>query len=327
MISDGYIVRYPILFMVFNRPRQTKQVFDVIKSVKPNKLYIQQDAPRKGNLTDIDKCKEVKEIITDIDWDCEVKYSFPKSNLGCALAGKTAWDWIFEYENEMIFIEDDGLVSLSFFQFCDELLNQYRNDMRIAYIGGVNYGVKQGSASYFFSRTGSGTYAMATWKRVHELYEFDLGSLTDKRLQKDIKKNYVSSFVRIYMYNLYNKFKLYGGNTYDLQMVYLVNRYNMLNIVPNVNMCTNIGFGEDASNTSSLNIPMNYLNRERFELREVIHPKHIGMDSSFERKYFRYRVFLGDVKFNKLLQYYYSVTRQRVKTLVKNLVRDYARRK
>ena len=37
----------PVLFMVFNRPEKTQQVFNAIKIAKPKKFYVAADAPRR----------------------------------------------------------------------------------------------------------------------------------------------------------------------------------------------------------------------------------------------------------------------------------------
>ena len=42
----------PILFIIFNRPSQTKIVFESIKNIKPKELYIAADGPRKNNIND-----------------------------------------------------------------------------------------------------------------------------------------------------------------------------------------------------------------------------------------------------------------------------------
>ena len=43
------LMNTPILFLVFNRPDTTKKVFESIKAVKPNRLYISCDGARLDN--------------------------------------------------------------------------------------------------------------------------------------------------------------------------------------------------------------------------------------------------------------------------------------
>lgn len=108
----------PVLFMVFNRPEKTKKVWEQIQKAKPKKLYISADAPRAHLPEDRQKCEKVREIVSHVDWDCNVKYLLHDKNLGCTLAGKTAFDWVFSQEEEMIQLEDDVLPTQSFFGLC-----------------------------------------------------------------------------------------------------------------------------------------------------------------------------------------------------------------
>lgn len=283
-------LKTPVLFLVFNRPEKTQKVFDIVKKVKPTKLYVAADAPRKNKLNDISLCEQVRKIVQDVDWECETHYLFHDKNLGCSLAGKTAWDWFFSQEEEMIFIEDDGVPSLSFFYFCQELLQKYRNNNQIAYIGGINYGPKYGDGTYFFTKQGVSTWGMATWKRVHNLYEYQLESYPTIRNTKQFKKNFISFFE----YQLWKKnFDNYitsirrgvQPNTYDLQMAYLIKKYNMSCVFPNVNMVSNIGFDMQGSNTN-LNpdhpIALRFANKPVFEIEKIIHPTSIHIDLKFE---------------------------------------------
>jgi len=112
--------------MVFNRPDTTQQVFEAIRQAKPPRLYVAADGPRADKAGEHEKCKEVRQIATNVDWDCEVKTLFREKNLGCRVGVSTAIDWFFENEEEGIILEDDCLPSQSFFWFCEELLERYR---------------------------------------------------------------------------------------------------------------------------------------------------------------------------------------------------------
>ena len=74
-----------------------------------------------------------------IDWPCEVKTLFHKENLGCGLGPLTAINWFFENVEEGIILEDDCVPDQSFFYFCQELLEYYRNNKKIMHISGDNF--------------------------------------------------------------------------------------------------------------------------------------------------------------------------------------------
>jgi len=116
----------PILFITFNRPDHTRRVFDVIRQQRPGVLYIFQDAPREKNLSDVEKCKEVRAIFEKgIDWECNLQTYYAKSNLGCGKGPATAISWFFEQLEQGIILEDDCLPHTDFFPYCEELLEKY----------------------------------------------------------------------------------------------------------------------------------------------------------------------------------------------------------
>ena len=69
----------PILFLIFNRLDTTKKVFEKIKEQKPKYLYIAADWPRKNIKWENKVCMKIrKEILEQIDWNCELKTLFIK---------------------------------------------------------------------------------------------------------------------------------------------------------------------------------------------------------------------------------------------------------
>jgi len=127
----------PVAFFIFNRPETTFQVFDTIRVAQPQKLLIIADAARFHE--EWQKCHEARSIVGKIDWDCEVLTNFADVNLGCKLRVSSGLDWVFSEVEEVIILEDDCLPEPSFFRFCQELLEYYRNDTRVMCISGDNF--------------------------------------------------------------------------------------------------------------------------------------------------------------------------------------------
>lgn len=64
----------PILFLIFNRPDLTKQVFGKIRAVKPEYLYVSADGPRVHKSEDVDLCAQTRQIVQEgIDWTLKAK--------------------------------------------------------------------------------------------------------------------------------------------------------------------------------------------------------------------------------------------------------------
>ncbi len=281
----------PVLFMVFNRPEKTKIVWDEIRKAQPRKLYISIDGPRQGVDADIVKCKKVRDIVYDVDWECDVKYLDHDKNKGCSLAGKTAFDWVFRHEQEMIQLEDDVVPTQSFFWFMQEMLEKYKNNDKICYVCAENYGIKNGNATYFFSQYG-GSWGWATWKRVYDKWEYKLDSLEHMLESKAFRNNFSSKFEYDYWVRAFKSWKYIGGNTYDLQTIYLIRKESMMNIIPNINLVTNIGWDLEASNTkvSSSHDPaaQKFGNIPSFEIDKIVHPDIIEISKETDNKWFKY---------------------------------------
>ena len=148
---DNFVLTTPVAFLVFNRPDLTARVFERIAAARPQTLLLVADGPRNEN--EVATCDQVRNIITRVDWDCRVLTNFSDINLGCKRRVASGLDWVFSQVEEAIILEDDCLPSLSFFPFCQGLLERYRDDNRIFAIGGTNlqFGISRTEHSYYFS--------------------------------------------------------------------------------------------------------------------------------------------------------------------------------
>jgi hypothetical protein len=269
-----YHTKSPVLFVIFNRPDTTARVFEQIKAAQPPRLYITADAPRSGKQGEAERCAEAKAIVSNIDWDCEVKTLYRDENLGCRAAVSSAITWFFDNEEEGIVLEDDCLPAHSFFKFCDELLDKYRNDTRIRHITGCNLqqGAKWGDASYYFSNR-THVWGWASWKRVWKDYEGALEKFDNCQVKEYIQNIYADPLVADTWVNIFSDLKAGKINSwaYQLDFANLIN--NGLAIIPNENLISNIGFGADATNTSDIeNV---YSNVPISEIEQITDPVFI----------------------------------------------------
>jgi hypothetical protein len=240
-----------VLFLVFNRPQITAQVFEAIRKAKPPRLYVAADGARTDREGEYEKVLKVREIATAVDWPCELRTLFRDKNLGCKLGVSGGIDWFFQHEEQGIILEDDCLPSQSFFWFCEELLGKYANDPRIYHIDGCNF-VGQRipfDGDYDFSRYAL-IWGWATWRRAWKLYDPNLSSLQDIKRKGLLYSYFGSRSAEIYWLNNLRKAKL-GLDTWDYQWFAVIWSGNGLVIGPSKNMIKNIGFGVDATHTLS----------------------------------------------------------------------------
>lgn len=235
------MLQTPILFLVFNRLDEVALVFEQIRQQQPTRLFIAADGPRATVPGEAAMCMATRAYVLEhIDWPCEVKTLFRNTNLGCGKAVSSAIDWFFEEVEEGIILEDDCVPDATFFSFCTELLERYRDQHHVMHIGGSNFqlGTRRSEASYYFSRH-IHVWGWATWRRAWKKYDFSLRPyhhLMKKKNQHPVIKYFLSIFHQ-------------QVDTWDIQWVLVVWFNNGCGITPDVNLVNNIGYGKNATHT------------------------------------------------------------------------------
>jgi len=244
-------IKTPIVFIIFNRPETTKRVFAEIAKARPPKLLVIADGPRTDHPDDAEKCAAVRAIIDGVNWDCDVLKNYSDVNLGCKRRVSSGLDWVFDIVEEAIILEDDCLPHPTFFRFCEEMLEKYRDDKRIAMISGDNiqFGRKRTGYSYYFSRY-THIWGWASWRRAWDNYDVDM------KLWPEIRdggwlQGLLGSKISVWYWKnrLENAYK--GKiDTWDYQWFFSCWIQSALTIIPNVNLVSNIGFGPDSLHTA-----------------------------------------------------------------------------
>ena len=114
----------------------------------------------------------------------------------------TGLDWVFEQVEEAIILEDDCLPHPTFFRYCQELLEKYRNDTRIMMISGDNFqfGRNKTEYSYYFSRY-THVWGWATWKRSWSLFDESMQTWPELRDQRWLEHLFCNQQIETYWYN------------------------------------------------------------------------------------------------------------------------------
>lgn len=246
----------PVLLVTFNRPENTRKVFEKIREAKVKKLYIANDGPRDGNVEDIKAREEIKKMVDEVDWDCELHTNFQEKNLGCGWGPATAISWALENEDRVIILEDDCVPSIPFFEYCNYILEKYKDDTRVWLVSGRSH--QQGSKffqnkDYIFTHYGH-SWGWATWKRCWQHFDMymkdfpefieDGGALNVLPTEKQ-GKLYNKVMQRCY------KDKKLHTHAWDYQFGYAILKNAGLCIVPAKNLIHNIGIIGTHSNQES----------------------------------------------------------------------------
>lgn len=281
----------PVLLVTFNRPDTTRMVFDVIRQAKPKKLYIASDGPRRDRYEeDWSKIAQCRQLASEVDWECSVKTKFSEENQGCGAGVSGAISWAFETEERLIIVEDDCIPSLSFFTFCNAMLEKYQDNERIMNIAGTrwseDYPIED--CDYFYTRYAN-IWGWATWKRAWQRYDFymsDYPKFKEKKILNMAEEDNAPLIKRwLYLFDgLYEQTK---KHTWDYQWQYAHYKYNALSINPVKNLITNVGL-DGMHNVNEENY---YHDRQRYEISEpfrapaFLYPEY-GFDAYHGRNFF-----------------------------------------
>ena len=287
-----YKIDVPVLLIFFNRPGCFRQVFEQVKLARPRKLFLYQDGAREGNEKDAACVQKCREIVSDIDWDCEVHTLFQEKNFGCDPSEYIAQKWAFSHVDKCIILEDDDVPSQSFFPYCKELLDKYENDERINMICGMNnLETVDSPYSYLFTYTGS-IWGWASWKRVIDKWESDYAFL-DPGYDRD------KLFDTLRMRGMFPEKKMAtwqanrDSGVEHYETILGLGQYcnTGLNIVPTKNMIHNVGNTPEGGTHSTNGIETipkglrKIYTMPTYEIEFPLkHPKYVIEDIDFQKK-------------------------------------------
>lgn len=279
-------MKKPILLIHFNRPDLIDETLSVLKEIRPEKIYISIDGPR--NNKDKKNQEEILKKVDNINWT-QVILNHEKENLGCHNHVPKAINWFFEKNKDGIILEDDCIPNKSFFGFCEELLNKYKEDKKIMMISGANHNIKTDKFDYYFSRYPQ-IWGWATWS--DRWNKFAIDNSTETKLFEDKEQN---SFWKSFFKKIESgKLKNWGA-----KWTKTIIKENGFCIIPNKNLITNKGFDNNATNTKIDVSNMANLKTSEINL-PLSHPEKISESKNADRALFEkvYKTsFMQKIKF------------------------------
>jgi hypothetical protein len=246
-------IRAPVAFLIFNRPEFTALVFREIAEARPSRLFLIADGPRVGHPEDEAKCAAARAVVERVDWPCRVERNYSDVNLGCGVRPADGIGWVFDEVEEAIILEDDCLPHSTFFPYCDELLERYRDDERIMNIAGTDwqFGRRHSRYSYWFSMFNVTGWGWASWRRAWRHYDRSLRmwpELSDTGwLENKVGDPEAAGMFREHFEGAYAA----GGNLdyWDYQWTFTCWAQSGLSVLPSTTLVSNIGFGPYATHT------------------------------------------------------------------------------
>ena len=284
------MVQTPVAYIVFNRPAHTAETFAILRAQRPAKLFVIADGPRPGHPTDAERCAEVRVIVEQVDWPCEVQRDYAETNLGLKRRISSGLDWVFGQVERAIVLEDDCVAHPDFFAFCDALLERYADDERVWVITGDNFqdGHRRGDAAYYFSKYNH-CWGWATWRRAWSHYQGDIPFWPAWKASDRWRRTIPSRAERTYWENIFDKVQREEIDSWAYPWTACVWYHGGLTATPNVNLVTNIGFDSDATHTTASG------DLDRLAARSLgplTHPRRVRADTRADR-YVGEHVFVG----------------------------------
>jgi hypothetical protein len=295
----------PVVLIIFRRPDLTARVLEAVAAVKPRQLFVFADGPRSDRPEDAEACIAARAVIERVDWECDVHRYYSDVNLGCGRGPATGISWAFEHVEQAIVLEDDCVPHPSFFRFCGELLERYRDDQRVMHIAGSIYREQPLTTphSYVFSQFNC-AWGWATWRRAWSYFDATVAlwpALRQTSWLRDVVGD--PNAVR-YWANEFDVANQRAGDVsyWDHQWTFACWANSGLSVVPRVNLVSNVGCGPNGTHTlweadpignlptCEMDFPLAHppavlqsRERDREFLREVILPRLVAPEVSAMR--------------------------------------------
>lgn len=243
----------PIIVFAYNRPQLLRQTLESLSNnhlAEESDLFIFCDGP-KENVNDIELQK-----IADARKIAHKNYNFKsitvfesERNKGLAPSIISGVTQIVNEFGKVIVLEDDLVTSPYFLEYMNKALYKYEHEEKVMHVSAYMYPVNVKLPDLFFYNSTS-CWGWGTWKRAWDKLE-----INPKVLKKELKEK-----------RLYEYFNLEGHSDFALQLDLNIRgildtwavRWNAsviinegLSLHPGSSYVENIGFGEDASNTTS----------------------------------------------------------------------------
>ena len=237
------MVESPVLFITFVRPDYARQTWNGIKAAKPKKLYFYSNKGRTEKEGEIERNNEIRSYVNEIDWECDLHTWFRDETANVYDSLRGAIDWLFENEEEGIVLEEDVVPTLAFFSFCDQMIERYRNDMRVWHISGDNYfNLNPGGYDYIFTHY-HWLFGWASWRSRWKSVDWEHTNINEM-----IDQGIYAYFFKTkkqgneIMDNLiHHREVLERTKCWDFYFGMVCDQFNGVGIVPKQHLITNIG--------------------------------------------------------------------------------------
>ncbi len=244
----------PVLLIHFNRPDATRRQLEVLREVKPRNVWVVCDGPRPDREGEVGRVNEVREMLDNLPWDCRTTKLYGDENLGCCRNVSSGISWFFDQVEDGIILEDDIIPHPSFFRYCEELLDRYRDAHEVYAISGhqrcrepLPIPHDYGFANYF------DCWGWATWRRAWRHYDPDITAWRDRSLWQRASKRVLNNYrARLYWHLMFKRVADGRRDSWAYRYQLSLWKEGGFCIIPKRNLCKNNGFNSQGTQTAGL---------------------------------------------------------------------------
>lgn len=269
-----------VLLITFNRLEYLQKTFAAVRKAKPPRLYIASDGPRPQKVGEKEQVEQIRAwMLSHIDWPCEVKTRFLETNSGgCKYGVSGAVSWLFANEPEGIILEDDCVPDETFFAYCEELLEKYRDDKRVWHIAGDAPIEADIPESYYFAKI-QHCWGWACWADRWKHFSLDISGYGKNELKKFSDNRLVQKYWQGIMKSM-NRNEI---DTWDYQWTFHIVAHDGLCINPAHCLVSNVGevgvhFDGGANEE---------LNRKLVPITKIVHPAKVELNKELVERIYK----------------------------------------
>lgn len=128
----------PVVVILFSRPDRIGELLQVLRTIRPPRIFAIADGPRASHPADIERCRASRAALDRVDWPCTIERDFSDTNLGCDRRIVTGLDWAFAKTDRAIVLEDDILPHPTFLPWAEAMLERFGDDPTVGIVCGRN---------------------------------------------------------------------------------------------------------------------------------------------------------------------------------------------
>ena len=233
-------------------------------------------------------------------------------------------DWFFQNEPDGIMLEDDCLPSESFFDYCEQALDKYKDNKDVWHISGANsmdITLKDNDYSAYFSKCIT-FWGWACWADRWKYYTPDSRNFD----VSDIAKTFKSIAAQIYWLRIYYRCQNNISDSCDYRWMFDIMGNSAgkgICIAPAKNLIKNIGYY--GTNYKRKKKSKMLLHQQNYELENINLPDKVVYDDEYDKqlfiKFYRIRSFMFKFILKLLAEFFTFNYNGESMTIIKQVIK------